>query len=50
MSNYKDVDGNMRNKSAIEKRNNRKKIEAIKRRKRKIERIWIIKFNKNWRK
>lgn len=35
MSNYKDVDGNVRNKSAIEKRNNRKKIEAIKRRKRK---------------
>lgn len=34
MTNYKDVDGNMRNKSAIEKRNNRKKIEAIKRRKR----------------
>lgn len=34
MTNYKDVDGNVRSKSAIEKRNNRKKIEAIKRRKR----------------
>lgn len=34
MTNYKDVDGNAISKSAIEKRNNRKKIEAIKRRKR----------------
>ena len=41
MSNYKDVDGDMRNKSAIEKRNNKKKIEAIKRRKRKRRNIRI---------
>lgn len=44
MANYQDLNGNQRNNAAIEKRNNRKKLEAIKRKKRRKrkKRIGVI--------